>query len=77
MTATFLGLPTAPAGVGHLRGDEPFPDAARAALRNGQLRANLGHATTTIRDKRARVVAELPDWPQLREAGRALKAATM
>ncbi|MCW2508173.1 MAG: putative oxidoreductase subunit with NAD(P)-binding domain and ferredoxin-like domain [Modestobacter sp.] len=74
---TFLGLPTAPRGVGHLRGDRPFPDAAREALRDGQLRANLGHATTTIRGKRARVVAELPDWPQLREAGRALKAATM
>jgi L-lactate dehydrogenase complex protein LldF len=74
---TFLGLPTAPRGVGHLRGDEPFPDAARTALRNGQQRANLGHATTTIRGKRARVVAELPDWAQLREAGRAVKAATM
>src|ERR1700709_1354150 len=74
---TFLGLPTAPRGVGHLRGDEPFPDAARTALRNGQLRANLGHATSTIRGKRARVVAEVPDWAQLREAGRAIKAATM
>ncbi|CCH90861.1 putative oxidoreductase subunit with NAD(P)-binding domain and ferredoxin-like domain [Modestobacter italicus] len=74
---TFLGLPTAPRGVGHLRGDQSFPDAARGALRDGQLRANLGHATTTIRNKRARVVAELPDWAQLREAGRALKAATM
>jgi L-lactate dehydrogenase complex protein LldF len=74
---TFLGLPTAPRGVGHLRGDRSFPDAAREALRDGQLRANLGHATSTIRGKRARVVAELPDWAQLREAGRALKAATM
>jgi L-lactate dehydrogenase complex protein LldF len=74
---TFLGLPTAPRGVGHLRGDQSFPDAARGALRDGQLRANLGHATSTIRGKRARVVAELPDWAQLREAGRALKAATM
>ena len=60
MTATFLGLPTAPRGVGHLRGEESFPDAARHALRDGQLRANLGHATTTIRNKRARVVGELP-----------------
>jgi L-lactate dehydrogenase complex protein LldF len=74
---TFLGLPTAPRGVGHLRGDQSFPDAARGALRDGQLRANLGHATSTIRGKRARVVAELPDWVELREAGRALKAATM
>ncbi|MGY1743051.1 MULTISPECIES: LutB/LldF family L-lactate oxidation iron-sulfur protein [unclassified Blastococcus] len=77
MTQTFLGLPTAPAGVGNLRGDRPFPDAARDALRNGQLRANLGHATTTIRAKRAAVVGEVPDWAQLRETGRALKAATM
>ncbi|WP_138735003.1 LutB/LldF family L-lactate oxidation iron-sulfur protein [Modestobacter excelsi] len=74
---TFLGLPTAPRGVGHLRGDQSFPDAARGALRDGQLRANLGHATSTIRGKRARVVAEVPDWEQLRAAGKALKAATM
>ena len=80
MTAVHLGmpgLPTAPRGVGNLRGDRPFPDAARDALRNGQLRANLGHATTTIRDKRAGVVAEVPDWAELREAGRAINAATM
>jgi L-lactate dehydrogenase complex protein LldF len=63
--------------VGHLRGDEPFPDAARTALRNGQLRANLGHATSTIRAKRAAVVGEVPDWEQLRAAGKAIKAATM
>jgi L-lactate dehydrogenase complex protein LldF len=77
VTAVFLGIPTAPPGVGHLRGDRPFPDAAREALRDGQLRANLGHATSTIRAKRAAVVGELPDWAQLREAGRAIKAATM
>ncbi|MGY1815667.1 LutB/LldF family L-lactate oxidation iron-sulfur protein [Blastococcus sp. SYSU D00820] len=77
MTQVFLGLPTAPRGVGNLRGHRPFPDAARDALRDGQLRANLGHATTTIRGKRAAVVGEVPDWEQLRQAGRALKAATM
>src|SRR4051794_18831126 len=77
MTAVFLGIPTAPRGVGHLRGDRSFPDAARDSLRDGQLRANLGHATSTIRAKRGAVVAELPDWAQLREAGRAIKAATM
>jgi L-lactate dehydrogenase complex protein LldF len=75
--STFLGLPTAPPGVGHLRGDEPFPVAARRALRDSQLRANLARATTTIRAKRARVVAELPDWEELREAGRAIKADTL
>ena len=77
MTAVFLGIPTAPPGVGHLRGDRSFPDAARDALRDGQLRANLGHATTTIRAKRAAVVDEVPDWAQLRAAGKAIKAATM
>jgi L-lactate dehydrogenase complex protein LldF len=75
--STFLGLPTAPRGVGHLRGSEPFPKAARRALADSQLRRNLAKATTTIRAKRAAVVAELPDWEQLREAGRAIKADTM
>ncbi|HXZ73871.1 MAG TPA: lactate utilization protein B, partial [Streptosporangiaceae bacterium] len=75
--STFLGIPTAPRGVGHLRGDEPFPVAARRALADTQLRRNLGKATTTIRAKRAAVVAELPDWEELREAGRAIKAHTM
>ena len=74
---TFLGMPTAPRGVGHLRGSEPFPVAARKALADSQLRRNLGKATATIRAKRAAVVAELPDWEELREAGRAVKAATM
>src|SRR5205814_8442373 len=74
---TFLGIPTAPRGVGHLRGDEPFPVAARKALANTQLRRNLGKATTTIRAKRAAVVGELPDWEELREAGREIKAHTM
>jgi L-lactate dehydrogenase complex protein LldF len=75
---TFLGMPTtAPRGVGHLRGDEPFPAAARTALANPQLRRNLGHATATIRAKSAKVIAELPDWQELRSAGSALKAYTM
>jgi L-lactate dehydrogenase complex protein LldF len=46
-----------------------FPDAARVALADTQLRANLARATTTIRDKRARVVGEVPDWEELRAAG--------
>jgi L-lactate dehydrogenase complex protein LldF len=74
---TFLGLPAPPRGTGHLRGDEPFPVAARRALADSQLRHNLGNATRTIRAKRARVVAELPDWEALREAGQAIKAETM
>jgi iron-sulfur cluster protein len=50
-----------------------FPDAARRSLADTQLRANLARATTTIRDKRARVVGELPDWEELRAAGAAAK----
>ncbi|HET8980742.1 MAG TPA: LutB/LldF family L-lactate oxidation iron-sulfur protein, partial [Solirubrobacteraceae bacterium] len=51
----------------------PFPQAARTALADSQLRHNLGHATQTIRAKRAQVVGEVDDWEALREAGRALK----
>jgi L-lactate dehydrogenase complex protein LldF len=69
--------PTAPRGVGHLRGEQSFPAAARRALGDTQLRRNIGKATSTIRAKRAAVVAEVPDWQELREAGRALKTATM
>jgi L-lactate dehydrogenase complex protein LldF len=54
MGATFVGMP-------------PFPEAAHLALADPQLRANLAHATTTIRDKRARVVGELDDWEALRQ----------
>jgi L-lactate dehydrogenase complex protein LldF len=54
-----------------------FADAARPALEDSQLRANLREATRTIRDKRARVTAELADWEQLREAGRRIKDRTM
>jgi L-lactate dehydrogenase complex protein LldF len=50
-----------------------FPSAASVALRDSQLRRNLSKATGTIRDKRAGVVEELPDWQELRAAGRALK----
>jgi len=57
--------------------DAPFPEAAKAELANQQLRRNLGHATQTIRTKRAAVVAELPDWEELREAGRALKTRVL
>ena len=50
-----------------------FPAAARRSLGDNQLRANLARATSTIRDKRTRVVAELPDWEQLRASGSAIK----
>ncbi|MEU5403364.1 lactate utilization protein B [Streptomyces sp. NPDC005963] len=64
MSAAFLGMP-------------PFPQAAEVAVHNTTLRANLRHATHTIRAKRARAVAELSDWEQLREAGRQIKDHTL
>ena len=54
-----------------------FPEAAREELSNPQLRANLRTATDTIRAKRLKVVGELPEWEELREAGRAIKADTL
>ncbi|HKC30030.1 MAG TPA: lactate utilization protein B, partial [Jatrophihabitans sp.] len=69
---TFLGMPGA-ADTGGLRGERPFPQAARDALADAQLRRNLARATATIRAKRAVVVGELPDWEQLRAAGAAIK----
>lgn len=82
MSSVFLGLPGVPGpaadtGVGQLTGDRPFPAAARDALGNSRLRRNLAHATSTIRGKRARVVGEVPDWEALRDAGSAIKTATM
>jgi L-lactate dehydrogenase complex protein LldF len=56
--------PSAPGG---------FADRAHVALGNRQLRDNLRVATGTIRERRAAAVAELDDWEQLREAGRAIK----
>jgi L-lactate dehydrogenase complex protein LldF len=54
-----------------------FPREARKALQDSQLRRNLHQATSTIRDKRLRVVAELDDWEELRSAGQAIKARAM
>ena len=53
--------------------DTDFPHAAAAALADSQLRANLGHATATIRAKRDAVVGEHPDWTGLRAAGAGIK----
>jgi L-lactate dehydrogenase complex protein LldF len=75
MTTTFLGMPAHRPDP--LRGERPFPDAAREALTNSQLRRNLGNATSTIRAKRAAVVSELPDWEDLRTAGSQIKAEVM
>jgi L-lactate dehydrogenase complex protein LldF len=52
---------------------EPFPEAAKEALTGHQMRANVLHATTTIRAKRALAVGEVVDWEELRDAGAAIK----
>jgi len=65
MTGTFVGMPAFPS--------TPFPEAAREALADTQLRRNLAHATSTIRAKRASVVAEVAEWEELRLAGAAIK----
>jgi len=44
----------------------PFPKAALTVLRDVQLRKNVAHATDVIQAKRARLVAEKPDWQALR-----------
>jgi L-lactate dehydrogenase complex protein LldF len=72
--STFIGMPR---GTGDLQGDRTFPDAARDALADPQLRRNLGHATATIRAKRLKVVGEVSDWEELREAGSQIKAHVM
>ncbi|OHV10874.1 lactate utilization protein B [Kushneria phosphatilytica] len=57
--------------------DTTFPERAHYALRDSQLRRNVKKATTTIRERTARMTSELPDWEALREAGSALKAHTL
>ena len=51
-----------------------FPEAARELLADSQIRKNVRHATDVIQAKRNKVVAELPDWQDLREAGSAIRA---
>lgn len=64
MSGTYLGMPS-------------FPQAARESTRDEQLRANLRHATHTIRTKRATAISELTDWAELRQAGAAVKDHTL
>ncbi len=51
-----------------------FPEAARDLLQDSQTRKNVQHATNVIQGKRNKVVAELPDWEELRESGAQVKA---
>ncbi|MGB9415737.1 MAG: LUD domain-containing protein, partial [Acidobacteriaceae bacterium] len=51
----------------------PFPVAAKADLRDTQLRRNVARATETIQRKRGALVAEKMDWQALRDAGAAIR----
>jgi L-lactate dehydrogenase complex protein LldF len=53
--------------------DPQFPQRAAEALGDAQLRRNLKRATSTIRERRKRIVEELSDWQELRAAGAAIK----
>jgi L-lactate dehydrogenase complex protein LldF len=44
---------------------------------NTQIRQNVRRATDTIRGKRAKVVAEMADWEELRDAAHAIKEHTL
>jgi L-lactate dehydrogenase complex protein LldF len=57
--------------------DPPFPANAKHAVADAQLRRNVRQATATIRERRARVVEEVPDWRELRAAGAALKGEVL
>jgi len=50
-----------------------FAENARRAVDDSQLRRNVRKATATIRERRAGLVAETPDWQRLRDAGAAIK----
>ena len=63
--------------AGGIRPSRPFPLAAHDDLQNSQMRRNLRHATGTIREKRLRAVAELPDWEALRTLAAATKDAAI
>jgi L-lactate dehydrogenase complex protein LldF len=63
--------------IGQTATAPPFQQAARQSLQDTQLRRNVRHATDLIRNKRAAIVAEVPDWEELREAGRAIKSHVM
>ncbi|WP_367318724.1 LutB/LldF family L-lactate oxidation iron-sulfur protein [Streptomyces sp. HUAS ZL42] len=58
-------------------GSPAFPEAARGALNDTRMRANLRRATGTIRDRRLAVTAELDDWEELRHRAAEIKRRTL
>lgn len=74
MTAIQLGMPkVVHYGEGNIFEEISFPKYAKEELKNEQLRSNLRFVTHAIRNKRARVTAELPDWQELRNTGEGVK----
>ncbi|WP_314937819.1 LutB/LldF family L-lactate oxidation iron-sulfur protein [Rothia mucilaginosa] len=74
MTAIQLGMPkVVHYGEGNIFEETPFPKYAKEELKNEQLRSNLRFVTHAIRNKRARVTAEVPDWQELRNTGESVK----
>ena len=74
MTAIQLGMPkVVHYGEGNIFEETPFPKYAKEELKNEQLRSNLRFVTHAIRNKRARVTAEVPDWQDLRNTGESVK----
>ncbi|MEX0778999.1 MAG: LutB/LldF family L-lactate oxidation iron-sulfur protein [Balneolales bacterium] len=59
------------------KNDIMFEESAPKFLADTQLRSNLKNATHSIRGKRDLVVGEMPDWEELREAGRTIKEKVM
>lgn len=74
MTAIQLGMPkVVHYGEGNIFEETPFPKYAKEELKNEQLRSNLRFVTHAIRNKRAKVTAEVPDWQELRNTGESVK----
>ena len=74
MTAIQLGMPkVVHYGEGNIFEETPFPKYAKEELKNEQLRSNLRFVTHAIRNKRAKVTGELPDWQELRNTGESVK----
>jgi len=63
--------------VGEAAHAPAFPVAAKRSMANAQLRRNVRHATDVIRNKRGKVVGELPDWEALRESAHQIKEHTL
>lgn len=62
---------------GEERGRTYFKSRSTREIRNLQMRKNISHATTTIREKRKKVVSEVPNWEDLRTRASQIKQHTL